>query len=79
MDAAPFDVRIDAVGQIVEGRESERFVLVKEDHHKTGGYLIFTATDQAFTDEVFDSWVTDIAMVEQFFVEAQWTVRWLDS
>jgi hypothetical protein len=72
-------IRIDEVGQITSGDQAGRFVLVKDDQEGSGGYLIFTASDREFTKEVFDNWVTDIAMVERFFIEAHWRVTWLDD
>lgn len=73
------DIPLSTLGQIVNGRETGRFVEVIDDSLRTGGYLIFTYADAERSPEVFDSWVETFADVEAYFRESDWRVDWRPS
>ena len=69
---------LERVGRIATGPDVGRFVLVRDDQERTGGFLIFqsSAPDIFSATEVFDSWVERRDDLHAFFSEAGWDVEW---
>ena len=71
-------ILFEQVGRITYGAETGRFVLVRDDQERTGGFLIFksSAPDVFSASEVVDDWVEHLSDLEAFFVETEWDVEW---
>jgi hypothetical protein len=68
-------VPVGTFGEILEGDERGRFVVVQDDRERSGGLLIITAASRELDGEVFDSWVLPEDL-EGWFEEAGWSVAW---
>lgn len=71
------DIPLDTLGRIVQGDELGRFVEVKDDTDRTGGFLIFTYGNTKRGPEVFDAWVETRSQLQSYFEESGWRVEWL--
>lgn len=69
-------IRLGAIGRIASGDQQGHYVRVEDDRERSGGYLVLTAADRAFTDDAGDAWVADDGMLQRFFDEANWVVEW---
>ena len=68
-------VPIGQNGRITKGEQAGWFVLVQDDRHNTGGYLILQSPDD-FQSSGFDGWV-EAPYLDDYFAEADWEVAWL--
>jgi hypothetical protein len=69
-------MRIGVLGRIASGVEQGRYLVVRDDRTRTGGYLILTAADPDLTVEASDSWVENLDALERFAEESNWVIEW---
>ena len=71
-------IPLERVGRITAGSDDARFVLVRYDQERTGGFLIFqsAAPDIFSAAEVFDFWVERDDDLDGFFAVSGWNVDW---
>ena len=69
-------MRVGVLGRIASGEEQGRYVLVRDDRSRTGGFLVLTAADREFSRDAADSWVESPDALERFADESNWIIEW---
>ncbi len=70
------NIRLDTIGEILEGDDKGKFIKILDDSQSTGGYLIVTSQGPKF-ETGYDDWVEDWDSLEGYFQESNWIIRWL--
>lgn len=75
------NIKIGAVGKIIEGRHKDWYIYVEDDFENTGGYLIFTFKDinRLNGSQVYDRWAENKTDLLEMFKSAEYRVDWLDE
>ncbi len=73
------DIRLNTVGEIIEGDQKGWFVLVEFDQDNTGGYYIYQAPipEVKKSTEGYDDWLESKNDVEGYFNESNWKIQWM--
>lgn len=71
------NVKLDCLGEIIEGDEKGAFVKILDDSESTGGYLIITSDEKTF-ERGYDNWVESWQGLEEYFKESNWVINWID-
>ena len=71
-------IPLEKIGCITSGPETGKFILVRDDRKRTGGFLIFqsSASDIFSAPEIFDFWIEKFEGLDSFFLESGWNVEW---
>ena len=70
------DIPLERVGRIIDGPDNGRYVLVRNDQERAGGFLILqSSSPEMFSASgVFDDRVERHSDLDAFFAETGWTV-----
>ena len=74
-------IPIDVIGDIVNSAHAGHCVRVVDDAENTGGFLIhewWPGSNGPNADNAFDGWVLP-SMLEDYFRESGWQVRWREG
>ena len=72
-------IPIGIEGRIENSEHPSHVVLVQNDIVNTGGFLVlesWAGSNGPNENGAFDSWVENIAALEQFFTESGWVIQW---
>lgn len=72
------EIKIAHVGRIIDGDDIGLYVKVLDDSKTTGGFLVFTSTDQRMSN-VYDNWVADRETLSRYFEESGWVIEWMNK
>jgi hypothetical protein len=72
------EIKLNTVGQIVEGDQKGWYIVVEHDEKETGGYYVYQAPieDVLNSTEGFDDWLESFEDVEGYFEESNWLILW---
>jgi hypothetical protein len=75
------EIKIGAVGKVIEGEDLGWFVFLKEDLEDSGGYFILIFNNQVMSKstEIYDYWVENKEDLIPFFRDSNWKIEWLDE
>jgi hypothetical protein len=73
------EIRLNAVGRIVNSDRPEHHLRVEDDSDDTGGFFILNwwpGPDEKQALHSFDDWVQSRSDLEQYFANSGWVILW---
>ena len=61
-----FIILLNKIGKIRAGEMNNWYIIIKDDHRNTGGYLVFQSPNYDFKNQVFDDWFLNIEELNQY-------------
>ncbi|MDK1473748.1 hypothetical protein QNO07_09995 [Streptomyces sp. 549] len=73
------DIRVNVLGEITDGEERGRYVIIKRMNDVPSSFLVLLFLDPDHATGLGDYWVESYEALEEFFAECRWEVCWSDD